>query len=331
MRDLAVVFTGPDQVSVRTIDMPDPKAGEVQIRTEYSTISAGTEGWVLQDLFTWSRTKYPCVPGYQRTGVVLAVGEGVKSCAPGDRVMATVGSWSGEVVPFWGSHAHVANTAASEVYRLPNGTDPIDASCAVVAQVGYNAASRPLLEPGDWVVVYGDGMIGQCGAQVARARGAHVILVGHRAVRLEAARTWCADAVVNGSCEPVVDRIREIVGSQYVRTIVDTIQREPVQREYIDLLEIGHGQVVYSGFTPGAVWADMALLQQRELTAHFVSGWTRPRMEATLQLMADQKLRVRPLITHQRPADQAPALYRMIREKSEPFLGVTIDWLQTPQ
>ena len=60
----------------------------------------------------------------------------------------------------------------------------MDAAGAVVAQVGYNAASRVAMQPGDWVVVYGDGIIGQSAAQAARARGARVILVGHRAERV---------------------------------------------------------------------------------------------------------------------------------------------------
>ncbi|MCU1570615.1 MAG: hypothetical protein JWR33_1356, partial [Naasia sp.] len=32
-------------------------------------------------------------------------------------------------------------------------------------------------------------------------------------------------------------------------------------------------------------WADMERLQQRELTTSFVSGWTRGRIESTLELM----------------------------------------------
>lgn len=49
-------------------------------------------------------------------------------------------------------------------------------------------------------------------------------------------------------------------------------QSEAAQREYMPLLQHGRGQIVYSSFTPRTTWADMALLQQQELTAHFVSG-----------------------------------------------------------
>src|ERR1051326_2518385 len=128
----AVVFQNPHEVRLRDLDLPLPAPGEVQLRTLYSTISAGTEGWVLANRFTWQPTVYPCVPGYQRVGVVTAAGEGVDGWYVGDRAMATVGRWEGEVASMWGAHAGAANTPAGELYRLPAGVDPIDASGAVV-------------------------------------------------------------------------------------------------------------------------------------------------------------------------------------------------------
>ncbi len=160
MQTEAVVFEKPDTVTVRRIEMPEPAAGEVCLRTERSTISAGTEGWALRDLFTWSKTLFPCVPGYQRVGVIEALGPQVTGWQVGERVMATTGRWDGEVKPFWGAHAARANTAADQLFRLPEGIDPVDASGAVVAQVGYNAASRVSLRRRHYRAVRGAGGTG---------------------------------------------------------------------------------------------------------------------------------------------------------------------------
>ncbi|MDE0217691.1 MAG: zinc-binding dehydrogenase [Spirochaetaceae bacterium] len=269
------------------------------------------------------------MPGYQRVGTVKALGPGVGGWSVGDRVMATRSDWSGRPAARSGAHAAVGNTLASELFALPGEVGDVDASGLVVAQVGYNAASRARIDPADPVVVYGDGLIGQCAAQAARARGAHVILVGHRAERLELAAAHSADAVVNGHGGEVVEAVRRAAGAEHVTAVLDSVQREEAQRQYTPLLARGEGQIVYCGFTPGTVWADMALLQQRELTAHFVSGWTRPRMEATLDLMARGQLRLEPLVTHLVLASQAPEMYRMIAAKTEPFLGITLDWERT--
>jgi threonine dehydrogenase-like Zn-dependent dehydrogenase len=263
---------------------------------------------------------------YQRVGVIEAVGSTVTGWHVGDHVMATTGSWRGAVASTWGSHVAVGNTRASELYRIPDGLDPIDASATVVAQVGYNAAYRATYHAGDWVVVYGDGLIGQSAAQAARSRNARVILVGHRAERLALAQKYSADVVLDSRHDDIAARMSVLTEGRVVAAVLDSVQTESVQRQYVPLLEHGRGQIVYCGFTSAKTWADMGLLQQRELTAHFISGWNRARMEATLQLMAQGSMQLRPLITHLVDYTQAPDMYRMTLEKSAPFLGITLKW-----
>jgi 2-desacetyl-2-hydroxyethyl bacteriochlorophyllide A dehydrogenase len=326
----AIVFTAVNQVAVRTITVPDPGPDEVQVRTLFSTISGGTEGWILQNLFTWRPTDYPCIPGYQRVGIIEAVGSDVQGWQVGQRVVATRSEHPG-ITALSGAHAALGNTPVSEIYAVPDGVDDVDASGTVVAQVGYNAASRAVMQPGDWAVVYGDGLIGQSAAQAIRARGARVILVGHRAERLKRAAAHSADVVINSRHERVVETVHRHTGDQPVTVVLDSVQHESAQREYTPLLERGVGQIVYCGFTPGTTWADMALLQQREFTTHFVSGWTRARMEATLRLFAEGKLRLRPLVTHLVPYTQGPDMYQGHLHKSGDFLGMTLDWQEAGQ
>jgi 2-desacetyl-2-hydroxyethyl bacteriochlorophyllide A dehydrogenase len=328
MQTAAMVFVDVAEIAVKAVDVPDPGPGQVRVRTRFSTISAGTEGWILHNRFTWSPTRYPCVPGYQRVGLIEALGPDVSDWSVGDRVVATRSDWPKPLSSQSGAHAALGNTPVSELYAVPDLVSDVDAAGAVVAQVGYNAAQRPQVTPGDWAVVYGDGLIGQCAAQAIRARGAQVILVGHRDERLALAANYSAGAVINSHKQSVVDEVRRLTGKQTVTVVLDSVQTEAAQREYTPLLARAGGQVVYCGFTPGTVWADMALLQQRELTAYFVSGWTRPRMEATLNLMAQGQLRLEPLITHLVPFADGPEMYRMIAAKRGAFLGITLDWRQ---
>src|SRR5690349_12625674 len=95
MSNRAVVFTGPELVDVRDVPMPPPGPGEVQVRATLSAISAGTEGWILRNQFSWSPTPYPCVPGYQQAGRIAALGPGVAGWSVGQRVMSVGGDWSG--------------------------------------------------------------------------------------------------------------------------------------------------------------------------------------------------------------------------------------------
>jgi len=330
LKSPAIVFTKPNHTELQSIEMPDPGEGEVQLRTLYSTLSPGTEGWLLQDLFTWQKTHYPGVPGYQRVGVITKIGQGVTGWHEGDKVFASVGCWQGPVPPIWGAHLAVGNTRANELYRIPDGVGDLDTSSALVAQVGYNAAYRPTLQPGDWVVVYGDGIIGQSAAQAARSRQAKVILVGHRAERLALAKKFSTDHVINNREQSVGDTVTALTNGEPVKIVLDTVQNESAQKEYDGLLPRGTGQIVYCGFTPGTVWADMARLQQRELTTHFIAGWSRARVESTLDLLAQGRMNMKALITHQVPYQRGPEMYDMILRKNEPFMGITLDWTDAP-
>lgn len=325
-KSLAVVFRDCNTVSLDEIAAPPPRPGEVQIRTLVSVLSPGTENWVWQNRFTWQATAYPCVPGYQRCGTVVAIGEGVDGWNVGDLVAATTGNLGASIVSMWGAHAAIANSASGELYRVPEGLSPIDAAGFVVAQVGYNAASRVRLAGDDWIVVYGDGIIGQCAAQAARARGARVVLVGHRPLRLKLASELGVEHTVDGRKQEVAPAVRSAIGETHVTAVLDTVQGTGPQAEFIELLKPREGQIVYCGFSPTDAWADMAVLQKRELTTHFVSGWNRPRLEATIDLLAKGSLNLRGLVTHTARPEMAPEVYAMMRHKTMPFLGIALDW-----
>jgi 2-desacetyl-2-hydroxyethyl bacteriochlorophyllide A dehydrogenase len=322
----ALIFQNKDEVNLGKIEMNDPEPDEVQVKTIASLISTGTERWILSDQFSPYGTPYPCVPGYQRVGMITKLGSNVQGFSVGERVIVTSGQWGGLVASFWGGHIAEGNSNKQEIYKLPQLVKDADAAGVVVAQVGYNAASRVQLTGDDWVVVYGDGIIGQCASQAIRARGAKTIMIGHRKERLLLAAQHSADYTINSHAGNVLEQVLKITGGLQVTAVLDTVQNEKVQQEYVPMLKNGIGQIVYCGHTIRKVWADMALLQVHALTCHYVSDWNRARIEATIQLMAEGKMSLEPLVTHHGTAAEAPQLYQMLLDNKEPFLGILIDW-----
>jgi threonine dehydrogenase-like Zn-dependent dehydrogenase len=49
-------------------------------------------------------------------------------------------------------------------------------------------------------------------------------------------------------------------------------------------------------------------------------------MDATLQLLSEGHITTEHLITHRFPAARAAQAYELILSRSEPFLGVVLDW-----
>ncbi|HVP18086.1 MAG TPA: zinc-binding dehydrogenase, partial [Spirochaetia bacterium] len=252
MTTQAIVFPRTRRSEVRTVDVPPLGEGDVLLEVEYSALSPGTERWCLTGGLVVPGEKplaFPHVPGYQAAGVVREVGASVRSLAPGDRAFSrncsAPASWDGS---WWGGHVglHVAPEAA--VIKLPDSVSTSDAASLLVAQVGYNGASRPAVRPGDTAVVIGEGLVGLFAAQVLRHRGAHVIVSGLQGLRLQLALRIAADEVFDASrADLAVD-----LGDRFpkgVDIVVETASSAATVRLATTILRNG-GQLVLNGFYP---------------------------------------------------------------------------------
>ncbi len=276
----AVVAEAPGQVTTRQLRLKALGPRDVLVRSLVSGVSTGTDKWVMQGTFVWVDITYPSVPGYQVAGVVESMGSEVTGFQIGQSVAVTRARECEGVASAWGTHASRVVAEVNEVYDAPE-IPPARAAFLVSAQVGYNAASRLQADAGARVLVMGDGIIGASAALACVARGFDVLLAGRHDPRLELVRGVGVSTLNTRTGAP--DAIAKFSPSG----VIDTVQNDEAFAAYIPALPPRGGQLVYSGHSPSGItaWADMAVLQQRELSVHFVSGMTRPRLEATLGLM----------------------------------------------
>ena len=136
---------------------------------------------------------FPHVPGYQAAGIVREVGPEVENIKPGDRVFSRncrkPDNWPGS---WWGGHVRFHVADYQTVIKLPGAVSTYEASSLLLAQVGFNGATKPRVSPGDVAVVIGEGLVGQYAAQVLRYRGVHVIISGlldRKSTRLNSSHT----------------------------------------------------------------------------------------------------------------------------------------------
>jgi bacteriochlorophyllide a dehydrogenase len=329
----AIVFPEPRRAEVRTVSIPPLGDGDVLLEVQYSSISPGTERWCLVGgLVVPGETTpaFPHVPGYQAAGIVREVGRSVRSLAPGDRAFsrncAPPAAWQGS---WWGGHVglHVAPEAA--VIRLPDGVSTADASGLLLAQVGYNGASKPPVKPGDTAVVIGEGLVGLYAAQVLRHRGARVIVSGLQGFRLDLARRFAADEVFDASQAGPRGDLAAAMRERFpkgVDVVVETASSAATVRLATELLRNG-GHLVMNGFYPPPEnMVDWHWLRGKELTVYCPNSRTRERLEATLALVASGDLRVGSLVTHEVVLAEGPKAYAMLLDPKADFLGVTIRW-----
>lgn len=330
----AVVVTSPNKTELRQIESKELAENQVAIKSYYSGVSTGTDRWVISGRFEWGSFAFPLVPGYQRSGIVTAIGSKVTSVAVGQEVFATASSDFKDATAGWGGHTSFGICEEFEVFD-GTGIPPARSAFGVVAQVGFNAASRLTAPTGAGVIVIGDGVIGLSGALSARHRGYRVLLLGRHDSRLEKVKSLGID--VANSRRISKGFLQDFQPS----SVIDTVQNQEAFDLYFPALPAtwaadsfgipreGIGEIVYSGHSPDGVtsWADMAHLQKQELTVHFVSGWTKSRIEATLELMRIGALPIEQIATnYQAEASEISTVFANISEGKSPDLASAIAW-----
>lgn len=332
MQARAVVFTAPNTVEIQTISCPDPGPGDVVVRVTQSWISNGTEGSYLRGERSDGDTPFapgdplpfPVVAGYQKIGIVEWLGAGVDDLAVGETVFATIGMVEGMHHEYAG-HVSPSVCPRREVFKLQqDGPEEIAYAALVLAQVGYNAGMRPPVAPGDVAVVVGDGMVGQWTAQTLASRGAEVVLAGRHADRLAKFAAWPNAHTLDVRHHDFVETLQNGYPDG-VHVGVDTVGDLAVMAD-LQKTARRFGHLVSAGFYGDADRLPLQPPRYKELSIHLVSGWTRERLEATRQAVAEGTLQTLPLITHRFPVDRAVEAWDLIASKREPVLGVILDW-----
>ncbi|WP_329378465.1 zinc-dependent alcohol dehydrogenase family protein [Streptomyces sp. NBC_01716] len=221
----ALVFHGPGKSSWD--EVPDPAlkdAGDVVVRVDATTI-CGTDLHILKG--DVPEVAPGTVLGHEAVGEVVEAGRDVRTVRPGDRVLVSCisacgrcrycrearygqclggGGWVlGHLID--GTQAEYVRVpfADMSVHPLPGGVSSEDA--VLLADILPTAYEVGVLNgrvgPGDTVVVVGSGPIGLAAITTARLFSpGRIIAVDLSPARLEAARRFGADEVVNGAEDP---------------------------------------------------------------------------------------------------------------------------------
>ena len=295
-----------------------------------------------------SRLDQPQNPGYSSAGTVIAVGEGVTDIQPGDRVSCAGAGFA--------VHAEIACVPRLLLARIParnaqtEDEVPFDeaafATLGAVALHGIRTAEAKL---GDLVAVIGLGLLGQLTAQLLKAAGCRVVGMDIEPSRSDLAQQMGADAVASSvsTFRDLCSDVSHSVGVDSVLITAETSSSDPVNlagivaRDRAIVVAVGtvgmdiERKAYYEkeldfrisrSYGPGRY--DTAYEQKgRDYPIGYVR-WTETRnMEAFVQLLAERKINLGPLITHRFSIEAAQRAYELITGRTrEPFLGVVIQY-----
>ena len=314
----AVVFERVGAIAVCSVETPRPAAGHALVRVAASMICA-TDRKILDGKF--AGTSFPHIPGHEFSGEVVELGDGVTEPAPGARVGVEVHVGCGacdrcreglyNLCLNYGrretGHAHIGFTVpgglaeyvsvpASALHVLPAGVGLDDGAWTDNLGVALWALERGRVAAGENVIVVGPGAIGLCAAQLARALGARVTVVG-RGERLMRAQPF-ADRVVDEK------DVATLHGS--ADAVVEFAGTADAARDALLLARRG-GRVVLGGATGQGVelsGVDLSTIVRGHLDV--LGSVANPRRVSgrALALLAEGKVDVRSLTTHHFPLEQ---------------------------
>ena len=158
MKSAELFFVAPFEVEIRDFNLPDPKPGQVGVKTLCSAISPGTEKLIFRGQFSEglqdhtdqlsSNLNYPFQYGYACVGEIVDLGTGVDSTALGKKVFC------------YQPHASYFITEVENVHFIPANCSPESACFLANMETSVNLVqdARPVL--GETAVVLGQGIVG---------------------------------------------------------------------------------------------------------------------------------------------------------------------------
>ena len=256
-----------DNLSIQDVDDPTPGDGEIVIDVRAAGLNF-PDLLMVRGLYQ-ARPDLPFSPGGEGSGVVSAVGPGVKRVKVGDAVigMAVHGAFAEKwVVP--------ENATMPKPDALPFD---IAAGLAITYGTSYYALKqRAELAEGETLLVLGAaGGVGLAAVELGKAMGAKVIAAASSAEKLDAARAAGADEGINYSDEPLKQRIKELTGGRGANVIYD-----PVGGDYTEQALRGiawNGRHLVIGFAAGEIPKlplNLTLLKNCAAVGVFWGTWT---------------------------------------------------------
>lgn len=136
------------------------------------------------------------------------------------------------------------------IYEIPKGKNLIDATIAEPLSSTYACMENINVTLGDSVVIAGAGPIGIFLAIIAKLRGAkNVIITDVTSERLETAKEFGVNHVINSSKENIIDKVMELTDGKGADKVISANPSSKSQQESVYLARKG-GTVVFFGGIP---------------------------------------------------------------------------------
>jgi NADPH2:quinone reductase len=289
---------GPTGLRVDDVPEPTPGPGEVLVDVRAAGVN------FPDVLLSYGKYQFkpptPFVPGGEAAGVVQAVGAGVTSVAPGDRVCATV---------IHGAFAERIVVPEAAAVKLPDavGFETGAATLLTYATTMHALVDRANLRAGETLLVLGAaGGVGIAAVEIGKLLGARVIAAASSDEKIAFCKEHGADEGIQYAREDLKERTKALTKGDGANVIYDPVGGPFAEAALRSIAWEGRYLVV--GFAAGEIpriplnlvllkgcqivgvfWGSFAMREPAKNRAHaarileaVAEGKLRPHVDATL-------------------------------------------------
>jgi NADPH:quinone reductase-like Zn-dependent oxidoreductase len=324
-------FGGPEVLEAREIPDPAIAPDEALVRVRACSINH-LDLWVRGGLRGLD-CEMPHVLGNDIVGEIEAVGSAVRNVKPGDRTLvlptlscgACAECFAGndnlcakyDVIGRKRNGGYAEKVAVPAVNCLPYPENlPWEQAAAlplVFLTAWHMLIGRAALKAGETVLVMGAGSgVGSAALQIARMIGARAIATAGGAEKLERAKKFGEQELIDHSKDDIAARVRELTAKRGVDVVIEHVGGRVFEQGVASLAR--NGRLVTCGATIGSeVKLDVNVLFGKHLS--LMGSWMGRRSELVEVLKFVRDGRLKPVVDRVLPLAEAANAHRAIEAR----------------
>jgi 2-desacetyl-2-hydroxyethyl bacteriochlorophyllide A dehydrogenase len=317
----AVVKTRRGIGNIELLDVDVPKIGSDDVLIEVKAAGiCGTDIYIYHDRHPYNP---PVILGHEFSGVIVKTGKCVKGLNVGDRVTSETHAYMCDHCFYCrsgrynlcpnrlgfgygtdGAFTKYVKVPAKIIHKLPENlsfeegtlTEPL---CVVTHAI----IERGDIKAGDVVLITGPGPIGILAVQVAKLYSpSHLLITGlsRHEHRLKLAEKLGADRGIDTERQDLTEIVRSLTDGLGADVVIEASGAQAALNQALNVVR-RDGHVILIGLygAPIQIDLDKAVMHQLRLTGIYSHVWS--TWERALKLLSSEKVRTKPLISHEFP------------------------------
>ena len=333
----AIVIPTPNEIEIREMPMPEVKEGEALLRVKYVGIcGADLASYTGNQPFT----TYPRIPGHEFSAEIVEIPENDKGLKAGDIVTCNPYFNCGECYSCERGFVNCCTDnqtmgvqrdgafceyIAMPVERIYEGKGLSAEELALIEpfSISQHAVSRAEIKKTDTVLVVGAGPIGLFALLAAKQKCKKIVVADILDNRLELAKEYGADAVVNTKNKSLEEFTKEFTDGNGFDVCIEACGAPETFLACIDSAAF-HGNIILIGNGKRETSFNHSIILKKELNIHGSRNALKDDFINNIRLVAEKKADVMKMVSNIYDMADAKSAFEALRNNDGTLAKILI-------